>query len=111
MTEVKTDFGGLRAAIDKCAFTAQMRLGEAVLRDCGEYVPYRTGRLYSSGVYSPSDKTVSWNTSYARECYYAEREFGKKIHPKATSHWAQAALAAYRETWKEETEKIFRNGL
>lgn len=107
MAFVKTNLGGVRAKIVKCADGAQMKLGEIVLRDCGEYVPYRTGKLFSSGVYNHADRTVSWNTSYAHDCYYAEREFGRKIHPRATAHWAEAAKNTCSDMWCDEISKFF----
>ncbi len=73
----------------------------AVLRSCDPYVPYRTGNLLRSG-YATGAGTrgeVIYSAPYARECYYADRPFNKKHHPRATARWFEAAKAADLASW------------
>lgn len=104
MAYTKIELGGISARIQRASAAAQAKLCETVLTDSAEYMPYRTGKLCSSGKVGVS--SVSWTADYARECYYAERTFSKKAHPKATARWFEAAKSANLAAWISETEKM-----
>ena len=77
MAYTKINISGISARVQRASSAAQARLCERVLTDSAEYVPYRTGKLCSSGKVGVN--SVSWTADYARECYYAERTFSKKL--------------------------------
>lgn len=91
----------IRANLEKRLPDACRELEKAVLKSCEPYVPYRTGKLFRSGHPSGSGTggSVTWSASYASECYYARRSFGKRVHPHATARWFEAAKAADLENW------------
>lgn len=103
---VRTDLSGIEGKIEGRAREAECRLEEAVLSACGEYVPYRTGELYSSGKTTGSGKVV-WTAPHASECYYANRPFSKKRHPKATARWFEAAKAVSLPQWESAVKQHF----
>ena len=104
MAYTKIELGGISARIQRASSAAQARLCERVLTDSAEYVPYRTGKLCSSG--KVGEKSISWTANYARECYYAERTFSKKAHPKATVRWFEAAKSANLAAWENEIKRM-----
>ena len=104
MAYTKINLGGIAAKVRQTSAAAQAKLCERVLTDCAEYVPYRTGKLYSSG--KVGEKNVSWTADYARECYYAERTFSKKTHPRATARWFEAAKSANLAVWTDEMNRM-----
>ena len=104
MAYTKIDISGISARVQRASAAAQARLCETVLADCAEYVPYRTGKLCSSGKVGAG--IITWTTDYARECYYADRIFSKKAHPKATARWFEAAKSANLAGWENEMKKM-----
>lgn len=104
MAYTKINISGISARIQRASASAQAKLCERVLADSAEYVPYRTGKLCSSGKVGVN--SVSWTADYARECYYAERTFSKKAHPKATARWFEAAKSANLAAWENEMKRM-----
>ena len=104
MAYTKINISGISARIQRASAAAQAKLCERVLTDSAEYVPYRTGKLCSSGKVGAG--IITWTADYAHECYYAERTFSKKAHPKATARWFEAAKSANLAAWIGETEKM-----
>ena len=90
------------AEMDKRLPGAVRAVESAVLHSCEPFVPYRTGELYRSGHTSGSgiQGSVTWSASHSAKCYYASRSFGKKVHPRATARWFEAAKAADLEQWR-----------
>lgn len=104
MAYTKVNISGISARIQRASASAQAKLCERVLTDSAEYVPYRTGRLCSSGKVGAG--IITWTADYARECYYADRTFSKKAHPKATARWFEAAKSANLAGWADEMKKM-----
>lgn len=100
---VKITLDGIIKEVEKKQKAANPKLCEIVLSSCEEYVPYKTGKLCSSG--KAGDESVKWTAEYARKCYYGCGEFSKKTHPKATSKWFEAAKSSSLDLWIKETEK------
>lgn len=98
---VTTDIGSLTQSIEKRIPAAVRALESAVLSSCEQFVPYRTGELCRSGHATGSGMhgEITWSAAHAHECYYAEREFGKKHHPHATARWLEAARAVSGSDW------------
>lgn len=103
---IRVNLSGIAGKIDGRAREAECRLEEAVLASCGEYVPYRTGELYSSGRVTGSGKVI-WSAPHASECYYANRAFSKKHHPHATARWFEAAKAVSLPLWENVVKQHF----
>ena len=97
MAYTKINISGISARVQRASATAQAKLCERVLADSAEYVPYRTGKLCSSG--KVGEKSVSWTAEYAREC-------SKKAHPKATARWFEAAKSANIAVWENEMKRM-----
>lgn len=94
------DMEGVLARMEAWAREAERRLGEAVLRDCAAYVPYRTGELAASGVVV--DGGVEWTAGHARAVYYGDgMRFGTEVHPLASAQWFEKARGACGEAWAE----------
>lgn len=89
--------------------TLTRSLERQVLEDCGQYVPYRSGYLCSTG-HTTGDGYVIWDAPYASECYYAERAFSKKHHPLACAHWFEAAKSAHIREWEAGIASMFGAG-
>lgn len=90
---------------------AQKWLDNEVLKDCGPYVPFRTGTLEGSGIRGTviGSGDINYNAPYANSCYYAlERNFSHAKHPQATAQWFEKAKAVKQKNWKDGTEKIVR---
>lgn len=98
---VTTDMGSLAQAFERRIPAAVRAVELAVLSSCEPFVPYNTGELCRSGHASGSGVhgEVTWSAGHAHECYYAEREFGKKHHPHATARWLEAAKAVDGAAW------------
>lgn len=104
MAYTKINISGISARVQRASSAAQAKLCETVLTDSAEYVPYRTGKLCSSGKVGAG--IITWTADYARECYYAERTFLKKAHPKATARWFEAAKSANIAVWENEMKRM-----
>lgn len=90
---------------------AQKWLDNEVLKDCYDYVPYRTGTLAGSGIRGTkigSGKVV-YNEIYAKSVYYARnRNFSKKPHPQASAQWFEKAKAVKKDDWVAGVNKIIK---
>lgn len=75
----------------------QNALEQAVVNSCDQYVPYNTGRLAESVRHVGG--AVEYTAEYAGECYYANRSFNLKKHPKACARWFEAAKAVSLAEW------------
>lgn len=57
---------------------------------------------------------ITFNSSYAEECYYATRSFNPSYHPLATSSWGDVAFSANKEqlekTLTDYLERKTKNG-
>lgn len=100
---VKVTLDSIAKEVEKRTQSANLRLCESVLSSCEEYVPYKTGKLCSSG--KTDGNSVKWTAEHARKCYYGNAEFSKSVHPRATSRWFEAAKGASLDIWIKETEK------
>ncbi len=89
--------GGIASRIRHDAEQAEFALKSAVLSSCEPFVPYYTGELFRSGM--NSEDGVMWIASHASKCYYADREFSKKRHPRACARWFEAARAESLDKW------------
>ncbi len=90
----------------KC-MSAQKWLDNEVLKDCDEYVPFRTGNLRNSGIRGTklgSGKVV-YNAPYAASCYYGKKKFLKDKHPKACAQWFEKAKKVNKDKWIAGAEK------
>jgi hypothetical protein len=105
------DVSGIAAKVEAANRAALGIAAENVLSDCGEYVPYDTGALQSSGATRQSgDKAyVEWGgdsetAAYARVQYYEAHDHGTSqnaLHaPRATDHWYDHANADHGERWR-----------
>ncbi len=96
---VAVNAGGLSEKLGNRQRDASRVLEEAVLASCEPFVPYRTGRLCNSGR-AVGDGRVVWAADYAHDCYYANRAFSKKHHPRACARWFEAAKGECLGGWK-----------
>ena len=103
---------GLLTGMDRRLPDAVRAVEAAVLNSCEPFVPYRTGELCRSGHASGSGAqgSVTWSASHSAKCYYASRSFGKKIHPRATARWFEAAKAADLEQWRKAAADALMGG-
>ena len=112
---------------------AQMYLDEAIVRDCNQYVPFRSGRLRDSG----TDHTiigsgeVQWKTPYAHYQHtgkdmigtVSKRHWVMKGEPKmyngkalqyhtvgTGSFWFEKAKRVHGKQWVKNTKKIAGGG-
>lgn len=75
----------------------QRALASQVLADTNRFVPMLNGDLRSSGTVSTDNKTVSWNTPYARRQYY---NVGAKFSTAGTgAFWDMRAKSVYGSSW------------
>lgn len=103
---VQVNIGGIAQKLGQQKETVQKELCVMVLSSCGEYVPYRTGFLYSSG--KITDMGIAWTADYAGKCYYNDRTYSKKAHPKATARWFEAAKSAHLNEWIANIKTKFK---
>jgi hypothetical protein len=85
---------------------AQFWLDNEVLKDCGEYVPFKTGALFKSGDTATKpilgSGQVIWDEVYARNAYYGVNyNFSPAKHPLAQAYWFEGAKAVHKEKWLE----------
>ena len=88
---------------------AQKWLDNEVLKDCGPYVPFRTGDMMKSGSTGTviGSGHVVYNVPYAKANYYgAGRNFSKEKHPQACAQWFEVAKAAKLKSWLAGVNKI-----
>lgn len=88
---------------------AQKWLDNEVLKDCGQYVPFREGHLFRSGIAATKlgSGKVEYNVPYARRVYYGRNmNFGKKPHPNACAFWFEKAKGVNKEKWLSGVRKI-----
>ncbi len=83
---------------------AQFRVDNAVLRDCGPFVPMKTGNLFKSGDRATKPVLgkglVVWDEVYARNVYYGvNMDFSLAKHPQAQAYWFEGAKAAHKNEW------------
>lgn len=83
---------------------AQFRVDNAVLRDCGPFVPMKTGNLFKSGDRATKpvlgSGVVVWDEVYARNVYYGvDMNFSPAKHPQAQAYWFEAAKSAHKNEW------------
>lgn len=92
---------------------AQKWLDNEVLKDCDEYVPFRTGNLRGSGIRGTvvGSGTIEYNAPYAKANYYAlNRNFSKEKHPKASPQWFEKAKAVNKDKWINGAKKLAGGG-
>jgi len=94
---------GVTKRIRKLADKTQLALAQEVLEDDTPFVPYWTGQTSNSG--QATEDGVSWETDYVREIYFSSREFGKTVHPLATSQWHEKSAAVNLDKWVEHAQK------
>lgn len=63
---------------------------EAFAEAIDPWTPFLSGALHSDISVSPTG--VTYNVPYAKEKYYGE-VYHKEVHPLATSHWDEVAMA------------------
>lgn len=88
---------------------AQMWLDNEVIKDCDPYVPFRTGALAGSAIRHTviGSGQVTYETPYAVPVYNSNGwNFNRSVHPLATDHWADAALANNREKYHDGVQTI-----
>lgn len=100
-----SDVSGITQAMENRASSVRQILERQVLDSCEPYVPYNTGNLCRSG--KTSGGYVIWDADYASDCYYANRSFNKKHHPKACARWFEAAKSENLENWKRTVIAYF----
>lgn len=87
---------------------AQQQLDIEVLKDCEPYIPMDTGNLRDSGIRGtkPGSGKVEWDAIYARRQYYALPNKSRDVHPRATTHWFEAAKAVNLAKWRHMLGKV-----
>ncbi len=100
LTSVRKKFPGLVRTLER-----------EILKSAEPYVPYNTGRLCRSGtaVGSGEHGEVRYTADYALKCYYANRTFNKKKHPRACARWFEAAKASDLDNWIKSAHVYFEN--
>jgi len=86
---------GVSAKLDRIAADRGLGMFLATEAASGmeQYVPYRDGYLYGSGM--PSAFAVTYTVPYARKMYYGTTlKFSDQGHAKATAEWDKAYSAA-----------------
>lgn len=90
---------------------AQKWMDNEVLKDCHDYVPWRTGKLAGSGISGTTigSGKIVYNAPYAKSCYYAKnRNFSKDKHPQACAQWFEKAKAAKKKDWIKGVNEIIK---
>jgi len=101
MINVVISADGIGDALLARVSAAERQVQQAVIRSCEPFVPYRTGELCRSAAAmgTGTGGMIVYTAPHAALCYYAERPFSKKIHPRACTHWFEAAKAADLAKW------------
>ncbi|ETA75092.1 minor capsid protein [Ligilactobacillus equi] len=106
---VKTDLSGLRTT-KKRLQAAQYNLGNQIMSDMDQFVPYKAGHLSGSAHLKrvgDGKFTVSYTTPYARKQFYGVgiKNHTRTVHPMATSRWDLAAKSRYMNDWVHAFQK------
>lgn len=85
-------------------------LGEEILRDTENFVPYDTGHLTRSGVVGKGGDYLAYTASYATYVYNMSDtyDFKKDVHSQATPQWLDAS---YKQNYKKWANSLRRKVL
>lgn len=104
------DVEGVRGRLATGIAAGRAALGDAVLRDCAPYVPYRTGALMGSG--RVEQGAVVYDAPHARRVYYGnDLNFDRSVHPLACAQWFEAARAVHGADWARAARDAVCGGL
>ena len=101
MLKITVSASGIGNALLSRIPNASRQVQQAVIASCEPFVPYRTGELCRSAVAvgTGTEGMVVYTAPHASLCYYADRPFSGKHHPRACAHWFEAAKAADLSRW------------
>ena len=97
--------------LDPRAEFAQKWLDNEVLKDCGPYVPVRSGDLFRSGITATKigSGKVEYNMPYARRVYYGNHIKFNNKQPKSCAFWFEKAKGVNKDKWLGGVKKIFHD--
>lgn len=103
LSGVKTKLGSNNIKVAKYAMMNDM------LRDMQPFVPNDTGTLQETGAISSDEKSLFWNTPYARAQFYGTngKAIFKNYTPGTGPRWDKRAKSLYMSDWV----KAFERGL
>lgn len=94
---IRKDLRGVRTKADRMIQMGQYALANQAHADMNRYVPYLTGNLRNQSFVASGNKSVIWNTPYARRQFY---NYGAKFTTPGTGpRWDLKAKSIHGTSW------------
>lgn len=95
---VKTQLDGVKVRLNDMTKKGQFALVNQVHADSNIYAPKLSSDLRVQSQVSSDNKSITWNTPYARRQYH---NIGAKFTTPGTGpKWDQKALSIHKKTWE-----------
>lgn len=101
---IHIEFDGDLNAVKKRMVSASYHLGNQVMSDMDQFVPYKKGDLANSAHLARlgnGTMRISYTQPYARRQFYGVgiKNYTRSIHPLATKRWDLKAKSLYMLDW------------
>lgn len=103
---VSTEINGVRVRAEELVRRGQIALVNQVHADSNIYAPMLSTDLRNQSAISQDNKSISWNTPYARRHYY--NQMVNYSEPGTGPKWDQKAKSIHGASWVNIVKRAMR---